>query len=311
MPEVSVVMSVYNSADSLEQTLESVLSQEGVDLEFIVIDDGSTDATAEILDEATARDGRLRVIHQGNVGLTRSLIRGCEMACGEFIARQDAGGDVSLAGRLQDQARSLRDNPEATLVSCGARFLGPKAELLYDISPGQRDLTHELRVLDLESVRGPAHHGSTMFRKADYLRVGGYRPQFAVAQDLDLWLRLVERGVHISIPEIAYQAVVTPHSISQRKRPQQIKTTKIILECARCRRDGLSEQYWLGRAASLPGVTSGSENRFSKSTSLYFIGSCLETQSPGAAREYYRRSVKQFPLNLKSWWRLLSSLGLP
>ncbi len=87
-PEVSVVMSVYNGAGSLPATLQSVLSQEGCHFEFIVVNDGSSDASGRILDEWSARDARLRVIHQANTGLTRALIRGCSEARGEFIARQ-------------------------------------------------------------------------------------------------------------------------------------------------------------------------------------------------------------------------------
>src|SRR5262245_6785124 len=97
--EVSVVMSVYNGASNLPATINSILSQEGVALEFIVVNDGSTDKTGEILDDYARRDNRVRVIHQKNTGLTRGLIRGCDAARGEFIARQDAG-DISLPERL-------------------------------------------------------------------------------------------------------------------------------------------------------------------------------------------------------------------
>ena len=92
-------MSVYNGASNLAATMDSILSQEGVEFEFIVVNDGSTDATGEILDDYARRDNRVRVIHQENTGLTRALIRGCAAASGEFIARQDAG-DVSLRGKI-------------------------------------------------------------------------------------------------------------------------------------------------------------------------------------------------------------------
>ena len=99
IPKVSVVMSVYNGAEHLAETLDSVLQQEDCDFEFIVVNDGSTDSTASILDEYARRDPRLRIIHQSNTGLTQALINGCHQARGEYIARQDAG-DVSLSSRL-------------------------------------------------------------------------------------------------------------------------------------------------------------------------------------------------------------------
>jgi len=128
-PEVSVVMSVYNGAEHLETTLASILSQEGCEFEFIVVDDGSTDGTSRILDEWAARDSRLRIIHQQNTGLTRALIRGCAEARGEFIARQDAG-DVSLPGRLAAQCACLRTHTDTVMVSSGACFRGPADEKL-------------------------------------------------------------------------------------------------------------------------------------------------------------------------------------
>src|SRR5262245_12696845 len=100
--DVSVVMSVYNGASSLSVTMNSVLSQAGVDLEFVIVNDGSTDGTGEILDDYALSDSRVRVIHQKNTGLTGALILGCAAATGEFIARQDVG-DTSLPGRLAFQ----------------------------------------------------------------------------------------------------------------------------------------------------------------------------------------------------------------
>jgi glycosyltransferase involved in cell wall biosynthesis len=100
VPRISVVTSVYNGERYLRESLESVLSQEGVDLELIVVDDGSEDSTPEILADSATRDPRLRVLTQENRGLTVALIRGCAEARGEFIARHDLD-DLSLPGRLR------------------------------------------------------------------------------------------------------------------------------------------------------------------------------------------------------------------
>src|SRR5262249_54753964 len=81
-PEVSVVMSVYNGASHLATTLDSILSQEGVELEFIVVNDGSSDKTGQILNDYARRDSRMHIIHQENTGLTHALIRGCNVARG-------------------------------------------------------------------------------------------------------------------------------------------------------------------------------------------------------------------------------------
>ena len=83
-PHISVVMSVYNGAKYLRESIESILSQEGVDFEFIIVNDGSTDNSKNILVEYAARDNRIRIIEQENKGLTCALIRGCKEANGKY-----------------------------------------------------------------------------------------------------------------------------------------------------------------------------------------------------------------------------------
>lgn len=96
-PTVSVVMSVFNGARYLSASIASILSQEDVDFELIIVDDGSTDATPGLLAEFAARDARVRVIRQDNSGITQALIRGCAAARGTFIARQDADDKIGRA----------------------------------------------------------------------------------------------------------------------------------------------------------------------------------------------------------------------
>ena len=241
VPKVSVVMSVYNSAKNLANTLDSILKQEECDFEFIVVNDGSSDSTAVILDDYAARESRLRVIHQENTGLTRALIRGCSIAQGEFIARQDAG-DVSLPGRLAAQCSYLASHPKVALVASGTRFVGPAGESLYEITRMGKELGAGLALLSVEEIRGPSHHGSTMFRKESYLSTGGYRLAFNVAQDIDLWLRLAEVGGSWGIGDIHYQASLAANSISGRRRDEQFRAGLLAIECARLRRSGRDDR---------------------------------------------------------------------
>ena len=200
-PEVSVVMSVYNAASSLAATVDSILSQDGVELEFIVVNDGSIDETGKILDDYARCDPRVRVIHQENTGLTRALIRGCGAARGEFIARQDAG-DLALGGRLAAQRDVLRNDPRTVMTACGARYIGPGSEFLYEVCQYGDELQAGLMHVDVARFYGPSHHSSVMFRREAYERVGGYRAHLEVAQDLDLWIRLAELGMCWAMPEV-------------------------------------------------------------------------------------------------------------
>ncbi len=297
-PEVSVVMSVYNGADHLAETLDSVLDQQGCDLEFIVIDDGSTDASARILDDYAARDPRLRVVHQENTGLTRALIRGCSLARGEFIARQDVG-DCSLPSRLALQLAFIRSRQDALMVACGVEVCGPRGEFLQRTICVGEELQRGLAQTEISRLRGPPHHGSTLFRREAYLRVDGYRAAFPVAQDLDLWLRLSEQGVCLGMPEILYRARLLVASISSRRREEQIRMTEVALACRRLRHQSGDDRSLLSQprpqrpAPATPG-------RRERARFHYFIARCLAAHDPDAARAYYRLTLHDNPLHMKA-----------
>ena len=296
-------MSVYNGAATLQESVRSVLAQEGVDLEFIIVDDGSTDACAAMLDGFARVDRRIRVIRQENRGLTHALIRGCAEARGEFIARQDCD-DLSLPGKLRREFQIMQARPELALVSCGTRFVGPKGELLYEVARAGGDATDDLLTLDSMQLRGPAGHGSTLFRRDLYARVGGYREQFYFAQDMDLWTRLVEHGRHIVIPEVLYQVSIGLGSISGLQRARQVACAKIILECARLRRSGLSEDSALAKAIAIrpDGVPARASDA---AAALYFVGACLHKRHDPRARQYFVDALRAYPLHIKSALRLV------
>src|SRR5262249_42598650 len=152
------------------------------------------DATGQLLLGYAARDPRVIVLQQENRGLTAALVRGCAIAQGEFIARQDAGGDISLPRRFGHQLSFLRSRSNAVMTACGTLMLDPEGEPLYEIRQHGDELHRGLLATSLARLRGPSQHGAVMFRKSAYERAGGYRTAFGVAQDLDLWTRMVEIG---------------------------------------------------------------------------------------------------------------------
>lgn len=302
-PKVSVVMSVYNGADTLCESIQSVLSQEDVDFEFIIVNDGSTDASASVLEGFAAADPRIRLLHQTNQGLTKALIHGCALARGQYIARQDCG-DRSLPGRLRAEIDVMESHPDIAMVSCGTRVVGPQGEPLYDVALTEAEASAGLLTLDLGRLRGPAHHGSTLFRRDLYARVGGYREQFYFAQDLDLWTRLVEQGRHVAIPDLLYQAAFTLGSISSLQRQRQIECAKLILECACLRRAGQSDEQVASRARKIV-PDAGKATRTDLASAMYFVGTCLSKRGDPRARKYYREALCAYPLHVKSAVRLL------
>lgn len=300
--DVSVVMGVYNGIATLEETLRGILEQEDAPrLEFIVVDDGSSDGSSELLDSWAQRDARLRVIHQANTGLTRALIRGCSEARGEFIARQDCG-DVSLRHRIGAQWRFLRSHPDAVLTACAAQFIGPGGEPLYAVTRDGAALHEGLGELDPSGVQGPAHHGATMFRRTAYEQAGGYRAQFPVAQDIDLWLRLRELGRCLGEERIGYVARIEAGSISARRREDQFRMAQLAVDCARARRDGRDDAPLLQHPPA-PAKAARRDPRAESARFLYFVGSCLRHSNPAAARRYFWQAFRARPTMLKSLLR--------
>ena len=115
MPLVSVVMSVYNGEKFLRESVESILSQTFKDFEFIIINDGSKDQTEKILNEYESLDTRIILVNQKNEGLTKALARGCKLAKGKYIARQDVD-DVSTPKRIEKQVDYLSNHQENVLI---------------------------------------------------------------------------------------------------------------------------------------------------------------------------------------------------
>ncbi|MFN3629577.1 MAG: glycosyltransferase family 2 protein [Casimicrobiaceae bacterium] len=313
-PEVSVVMSVYNGAAALPRTLESVLTQTGVDFEFIVIDDGSTDGSGAILDDWAARDPRLRVIHQHNTGLTRALIRGCAEARGAFIARQDCG-DVSLPGRLAAQAERLREISDLAFVSCAVRYVFWRAAECIELYVADCDSTslHPSSIIDLtqpHGVRfGPNHHGSVMFRRATYLHVGGYRADFYYGQDWDLWYRLGEVGLYACLPGTLYEASLSPGDISLESGTRQRAIGACSLRALRLRQRGKSESDVLAQARSFHPSKLGKTRRNRAGAAEYFIAECLRRRGKiRLAKELFIECLTKNPLHIKASARLVQTL---
>lgn len=303
--DISVVMSVFNDADDLRKSIDSILYQEDVHLELIIVNDGSTDQSLRILDEYRKADSRIRIITQENQGLTRALIKGCALARGTYIARHDAG-DVSVKQRLKKQLDWIENNADTSLVSCGTRFWGPENEYLYDVIPNPEGATDRLLSLDLKQIEGrPSHHGATMFPTHLYKKVGGYRSAFYFSQDLDLWVRLAEHGNHIIIPEILYNASVTVHAISSMYRQEQTKLTQLILACARRRRQDQDESEFLATARKIHPSYIRAKNHIDKARALYFIGSCLQQNGSHKAQRYLKKALTNNPLHLKAAIRLI------
>jgi glycosyltransferase involved in cell wall biosynthesis len=295
-PLVSIVMSVRNGGLSLVGSINSILRQTGVDFELIIVNDGSTDETSLVLQKLSKHDSRISILTREARGLTISLIEGCQMARGKYIARQDAL-DFSLDGRLQTQVQMLESHPEATLCSSYVRFITREGATVFNQCMSNSDQDNTLVGII---------HGSTMFRKEAYLNVGGYRSEFYYAQDVDLWSRLTEVGKHVVVHKIFYENCIYPGSISSSRKKEQTILHDLILAATNARRYGNDENKYLTQASFYSQKCRLTSNDSRKYTSgAYFIGSCLLKSNPNLAKKYLQMSVDSNPFNIKARFRLL------
>lgn len=197
-PKISVVMSVYNGERYLRQSVESILKQTFDDFEFIIIDDGSTDNASGILEEYQKSDSRIRLLRQENMGLTRSLNRGINLAKGEYIARMDSD-DISTPERLAKEVGFLDENTEFVLVGSWADVIddGGASKIVWK-SPHYpaSDLMCRWRLL----FNNCFMHSSVMFRREAVLKLGGYDENLRQGQDYDLWVKMAAAGKIANLP---------------------------------------------------------------------------------------------------------------
>jgi hypothetical protein len=233
-PRVSVVLPVRNGAAFLEQALESVLSQTLRELELIVVDDGSTDRTPEILADVAVRDRRVRLLSGGRSGVIPALNEGCAAADAPFIARLDAD-DVALPERLERQVAVLDARSEVGLVG-GAYFTIDEAGgRRGTFRPPTDDAALRARLAKYNVFASSA----VTFRRDAFERAGGYR--LALAEDYDLWLRISERWQLAAVPEPVLEYRYHHGQVSVARAHGQVLAGLAAQAAAELRRSGRAD----------------------------------------------------------------------
>ena len=217
MSRVTVLCGAFNNASTLPRAIESILNQTVTDLELIVIDDGSTDATAEVL--AGYLDPRVRMLTMGrNIGIARSLNAGLLSAASPIVSIQDAD-DWSEPCRLERQLALLDVRPDVAVVGSRMREVGPDGrELRPRTSFAAGDVRRALLRFN------PIPNTSAAFRREAVLGVGGYDPRFRYATEYDLWLRLVHAGHGAwTLDEVLSTRTMSGVNVAARAEREQIQ----------------------------------------------------------------------------------------
>ena len=223
-PSVSVIMAVRNGQRFLREAVESVLSQTWTRFEFVIVDDGSTDATAHIL--GTYRDDRILKINQRNLGLPAALNLGIGASHGSLIARMDAD-DRMLPDRLERQLTFLEEHPDAGVICSHAWIVNAKGKrIAKSMHPVEVDraLLEGDPSLFLNIV-----HPSVMMRRDAFEKVGGYNKGLPYAEDRELWGRIATSGLKIHCqPEFLMEYRLHGGAMSMKRLAQDAQVVRLI-----------------------------------------------------------------------------------
>lgn len=210
MPTISVVIPAYNSALTIEETIESVRQQTFTDFELIVIDDGSQDNTVEIVKNIAKTEPRLKIFpyENGGVGVARN--RGINLATGEFVAFLDAD-DLWTPDKLELQLKALKDNPQAGVAYSWTNFIDEQGKFL---SLGLRPISEGNVYRELLQMNFLSNGSNILARRKAIESIGGFSPDHPFAADWDFYLKLAFKWSFVVVPkyQILYRQRTTSMS---------------------------------------------------------------------------------------------------
>ncbi len=218
-PLVTVLMPVYNCEKYLSTSIESILHQTFTDFEFIILDDGSTDDSINIIQSYCAQDQRIRLIRNDqNMGIAYSLNKGINIAKGKYIARMDAD-DISKPERLEKQVEFLETHNEVGILGCCAQVVDASGKLIEHYSVPEN---HSLIVWILPFGRAFAH--PTVMMRTDLIQnIGGYSTDIIYGQDVDLWIRAVGKTQFANLMEELFIYRTHANSVTGTHRQKQLE----------------------------------------------------------------------------------------
>lgn len=250
-PTVSVVLPVYNARPYVAEAIDSVLGQTFGDFELILVNDGSTDGSGEVLRAARDRDRRVVLVEQENRGLIVTLNEACARAKGKYIARMDAD-DICLPDRLARQVAFLDEHPNVAALGGSAKYLTESGLL-----PRQfRNPTDSDSLRTALETRSALIHPTVTMRRDAFLAVGGYRSAFVDAEDYDLWLRMSERYDLNNLDAVVLHYRLHAGQVSVRKMFQQGLSHLGARASARLRRETGRDPAEGARTIDVPALLS-------------------------------------------------------
>ena len=282
-------MPVFNTERYLIYALDSILGQTFEDFEFIVLDDGSSDASVHIIQEYAERDDRIRFFpleHRGYVSLLRRGLNHCR---GEFVARMDSD-DISMPERFEKQVAYLLAHPDVVAVGSRVVLIDPYGSQCEN--PSHKTTHEEIEADLLNGVGWAIVHPTVMMRREPLMRVGGYREDLMVSEDLDLFLRLAEVGKLANMPDVLLQYRQHLGSVNYTKYEQQKAVKRQIVADAYRRRKLPMPTNWAFR-----------ERKLLPHPEQYrrWGWAALRSGNLGVARRHAWSAIRRDPLAMDTW----------
>lgn len=223
--KISVLMPVYNGEKYIKKAIESILNQSYTNFEFIIINDGSTDKSEQII--KSYNDYRIRFINNAeNKGLISTLNEGLKKATGKYIARMDQD-DISLPYRFEKQYTYLEKNPDISLIGSFAELINANDKRI-----GIKECPIEYSLIKFHLIyHNPFIHSSIFFRREDIIKLGEYNKNYEHAEDYELYSRIIKKYKIANIPIILLKYRIHEQCtgyIPERKRIQEINCEKIF-----------------------------------------------------------------------------------
>jgi glycosyltransferase involved in cell wall biosynthesis len=222
---LSIIIPAYNAEDYIPETLDSILSQTFTDYEIIVVNDGSTDATQDVL---TPYIDKIHYVYQDNTGVSEARNHGLRLAKGEFVIFVDADDYFIAADKLERQIAVFDANPNLDIVQTGWRMVDSDGNFLFDMTPWEDMVGSALKEWFMWC---PVRLEAMMVRRECAGKVGGFDPKYKVSQDLDWALKMILVGCRFQWQErIASAYRQHGSSLTHSNRLKLVDDTVLVTE---------------------------------------------------------------------------------
>ena len=303
-PRVSVLMAVFNTASFLNEALTSIKTQSFEDFELLVVDDGSSDGSTQILKLFADEEPRMRLIARKNKGLIATRNELLYTACGELVAWMDSD-DISTPDRLALQVPYFDTNPALVCIGGFAQCIDPQGQFL---NIERYPLSHQ--DILLEQQRGGAmRFPTTMMRRNVALNVGGFREPFRIGEDLDLLLRMSEVGQMANLSNTVYLYRQHLSSVCATLGPRWSTYRDQILALARERQEFGQDKLQRGEAVTIAETATDNTKHFKSRTYIRWAQAASENHNMGLAWKYAWAAIRSQPF-VKATWKNLIKVAL-